>query len=36
MVEVLLVGLGLLSGAGAMLALRRRQRQAMQRAVTSN
>ena len=32
MVEVLLVGLGLLSGAGAMLALRRRQRQAVQRA----
>ena len=32
MVEVLLIGLGLLSGAGVVLVLRRRQRQAAQRA----
>ena len=32
MVEVMLIGLGLLSGAGVVLALRRRQRQAAQRA----
>ena len=32
MVEVLLVGLGLLSGAGVMLVRRQRQRQAAQRA----
>lgn len=32
MLESLLVGLGLLSGAGVMLVLRRRQRQAAQRA----
>jgi uncharacterized protein len=32
MLEVMLIGLGLLSGAGVVLALRRRQRQAAQRA----
>ena len=32
MLEVMLIGLGLLSGAGAVLAMRRRQRQAAQRA----
>ena len=32
MVEVMLIGLGLLSGVGVVLALRRRQRQAAQRA----
>jgi ankyrin repeat protein len=32
MVEVMLIGLGMLSGAGVMLALCRRQRQAAQRA----
>jgi uncharacterized protein len=32
MLEVMLIGLGLLSGAGVVLAMRRRQRQAAQRA----